>query len=74
MDELGNFDVAVKRAKKIAGVSRANLIEYQPRVDLADLFRLFGQSDAKAIKLDLGMNMPKLEAGRLYFLPPTYLH
>ena len=74
VDELGNFDVAVKRAKKIAGVSRANLIEYQPRVDLADLFRLFGQSDAKAIKLDLGMNMPKLEAGRLYFLPPTYLH
>jgi protease-4 len=74
VDELGNFEVAVKRAKSIAGVLQANLIEYQPRVDLSDLFRLFGQSEAKAVKLDLGVEMPKLEAGRLYFLSPTYLH
>ncbi len=74
VDELGNFDVAVKRAEKIAGISRANIVHYQQRVDLSDLLRLFGQSDAKAIKLDLGVEMPKLEAGRLYFLSPTYVH
>ena len=75
VDELGNFDVAVERTKQIAGITRkANLIEYRPRVDLADLLGLFGKSDAKAIKLDLGMDLPKIEAGHLYFLSPTYLH
>ena len=74
VDELGNFEVAVKRARIIAGVMQANLVEYRPRVDLSDLLGLFGKSDAKAIKLDLGMDLPKLEAGHLYFLSPTYLH
>jgi len=74
VDELGTFDDAVKRAKSIAGISRANLIEYQQRFDLSDLFRLFGKSDSKAIKVDLGMEVPKLQAGQLYFLSPTFLH
>ena len=43
--------------------------------DLAkDLFRLFGQSESKAVKVDLGMDIPKLKAGQLYFLCPTFLH
>ena len=33
-----------------------------------------GKSDAKAIKVDLGMDGPKLQAGKLYFLSPTFLH
>jgi len=74
VDELGTFEDAVKRAKAIAGISRANLIEYQQRYDLADLFRLFGQTDSKVVKVDLGMDTPKLEAGQLYFLSPTFLH
>ena len=73
VDELGNFDVAVKSAKKMAGISQANVIRYQQRVDLADLLGLFGKSDARAVKLDLGVEMPKLQAGQLYFLSPTYL-
>ena len=72
--ELG-FDAAVERAKKIVDISRANLVEYRPHYDISDLFRLFGKSDAKAsIKVDLGMDMPKLQAGKLYFLSPTFLH
>src|SRR5205085_4962406 len=43
VDELGNFEDAVKRAKTIAGIMRANLVQYQQRYDLSDLFRLFGQ-------------------------------
>jgi protease IV len=73
VDELGNFDVAVKSAKKMAGISQANVVRYQQRVDLADLLGLFGKSDARAVKLDLGVEMPKLQAGQLYFLSPTYL-
>ena len=76
VDELGNFDTAVIRAEKIAGLKEgdSNLIEYQPRRDLADLFRLFGKTEARSLKVDLGMNFPKLQAGMLYFLSPTFLH
>ncbi len=74
VDELGTFEDAIKRTKLIAGIRNANLIEYQQRYDISDLFRLFGKTDAKAIKVDLGMDMPKLQAGQLYFLSPSFLH
>ena len=74
VDELGTFDDAVKRAKNIAGITTANLIEYQQRFDLSDVFRLFGQTESKAVKVDLGLDAPKLQAGKLYFLSPTFLH
>jgi len=73
VDELGDFDTATDRAKDIAGVTNANLVEYRLRYDLSDLFRIFGKSDAHGVKVDLGLEFPKLEAGRLYFLSPTYL-
>ncbi len=74
VDQVGDFDDAVKQAKKIAGISQANLVRYQMRLDLSDLFRLFGQSDARALKVDWGVELPKLKVGQLYFLSPTYLH
>ncbi|MDB6109733.1 MAG: Signal peptide peptidase SppA, type [Pedosphaera sp.] len=76
VDELGDFDVAVKRAEDLAQIktTHANLIQYQPIFDFSNLFRLFGKSDAKAVKLDLGVDIPKLQAGYLYFLAPTYFH
>jgi protease-4 len=74
VDELGTFDDAVKRAKNIAAIRNANLVEYQQRYDISDLFRLFGQTESKAVKLDLGVEVPKLQAGQLYFLSPTFLH
>ncbi len=74
VDELGGFNDAVARARKLAGISRANLVEYQQRYDFADIFRLFGKSDAKAVKVDLGIDTPKLKAGQPYFLAPTFVH
>jgi protease-4 len=75
VDELGGFQDAVDRAKKMVGISQANLVQYQQRFDLSDVFRIFGKSEAKNnIKVDLGMDMPKLQAGKLYFLSPTFLH
>jgi protease IV len=74
VDELGTFDDAVKRTKIIANIREANLIEYQQHYDFSDLFRLFGQTDSKAVKVDLGLEAPKLQAGQLYFLSPTFLH
>jgi len=73
VDQVGTFDDAVKRAEKIAGISKANLIEFQQRFDLSDVFKMFGKTKVPAIKVDLGMEMPRLEAGQMYFLSPTFV-
>lgn len=70
VDELGDFQDAVDRANKIAGIENANLVEYQETYDISQLFRLFNQSQQSRaqVKLDMGFDLPKLEAGQLYFL------
>ena len=74
VDELGNFDTAVERARELAGIDHANLVQYERPFDFGNLFRLFGQSESRALKLDLGLQLPHLQVGRLYFLSPTVLH
>lgn len=74
VDQIGNFDDAVKTAKAIAHVQKADLIQYRLRYDLSDFLRLFGKSEAPVIKVDLGMEAPKMQAGQLYFLAPTFVH
>jgi protease-4 len=75
VDELGDFDKAVERAKKIARIGSANLIEYRERYDISDFFSMFGESSSTHdIKIDLGVEMPKLQAGCLYFLSPTFVN
>lgn len=73
VDKIGDFDVAVGDAEKLAHISKAELVEYQPQFDLSNLFRLFGESNAKSVKVELGVDLPKIHAGYLYFLSPTYL-
>jgi protease-4 len=72
VDELGDFRTAVSRAEIIAGIPSANLIEYRIPFDFGSVLgRIFGKSEASAIKVDLGVELPRLQAGRLYFLFPT---
>jgi protease IV len=72
VDELGDFDTAVSRAQNIAGIASANLVEYRMQFDLASvLSHVFGKSAVPAIKVDLGVDLPRLQAGRLYFITPT---
>jgi protease-4 len=73
VDQLGGFTDAVQRAKSLVGITSANLVEYRQRYDFADLFRIFGKSDAKSVKIDLGMDLPRLKAGQLYLLCPTLI-
>jgi hypothetical protein len=71
---LGNFETAVSRAKKLANIPNANLVQYQQVFDLSSFFRLFGESQGTKIKVDVGLQMPKLKAGQLYYLAPTFVH
>jgi protease IV len=76
VDELGNFDAAVTRAQKLAKISDANLVQYEQQFDLGDLLGIFGQSGeapATTLKIDVGIDAPRLQMGRLYFLCPLVL-
>ncbi|MEW6159961.1 MAG: signal peptide peptidase SppA [Verrucomicrobiota bacterium] len=73
IDELGNFETAVSRAKKLADIKDANLVRYLEPFNLANLFNIFGKSESK-MTIDFGVDLPKIEAGRLYFISPTLIH
>jgi protease-4 len=73
VDDLGDFDVAVDRAEQLAHTGKAELIQYQPIFDIGNIFRMFGESSAKSVKVELGVDLPKLHAGYMYFISPTYL-
>jgi protease-4 len=69
VDELGDFDDAVERALEIAHLDNANLVEYRERYDFSNILSLFGQSSqAHDLKLDLGVEAPKLRVGLPYYL------
>jgi protease-4 len=76
VDQLGALDDAVARARTLAGISKANLVEYRQRYELSDFLRLFGKSEGRSqvVKVDLGMDVPRLQAGQLYFLSSTFAH
>ncbi len=76
VDELGDFDTAVARTEKIAKISSANLVQYRVPADIGSvLMHLLGKTEAPVLKIDLGIELPKLEAGRPYFIAPmTVLH
>jgi protease-4 len=73
VDELGNWETAVKRARALAGIDKASLVTYQAPFNFLDAFSLFGQSETKSVKLDLGLDLPRLPAGRLYYLSANFL-
>lgn len=75
VDELGDFETAVKRAELLSGIPDSNLVQFRQPIDFRNLFRLFGSTEeAKTVKVDLGLDLPKLEAGRLYYLSNTLFY
>jgi protease-4 len=74
VDELVDFQAAVKRARKLARIESADLVQYQQVFDISNILRLFGKSEASSIKLDLGLDMPRLKVGQPYFLSSTFVH
>jgi protease-4 len=74
VDELGDFDAAINRAKKLAKIRKADTVQYRQVFDIMDLFSLFSKSEARSLKIDMGMDLPKLQSGQPYFLAPTFIH
>ena len=78
VDKLGNFQTALDVARKMAGISgNAHVIRYQEPFTLSRLFGMGMSTRVKkddAVKIDLGLDIPEVRAGRLYFLSPTVMH
>jgi protease-4 len=78
VDKLGNFQTALDVARKIAGIpGNAHVVRYQEPFTLSRLFGMGLSTRAKkneGVKIDLGLDIPEVRAGRLYFLSPTIMH
>ena len=74
VDELGDLDEGIARALKIAGIKDANVIRFKQPMNFSMMFPFLGKSEPQQIKIDWGVELPKLKAGRLYFLSPTLLY
>ncbi|MCD6049920.1 MAG: signal peptide peptidase SppA, type [Verrucomicrobia bacterium] len=74
VDELGDWETTVKRTLTIAGITDAKQIRYARPFTLGSLFGLSSKAQPTTIKIDLGMDAPKLKAGHLYFLSSSVLH
>lgn len=74
VDETGTFETAVDRAMELAGISDANLVEFREPARLFSFLNLLGESPSRSLTIDLGLDLPRLETGRLYFISSTVLH
>jgi protease IV len=73
---LGEIEDAYAKAMELAKIKSAAVIRYDSPFKLGKLLRLLGRGESKAkatveVKIADAL-MPKLEAGRLYFLPSFY--
>ena len=70
VDELGNLETAFERVLDLAAYEDAGLITYRRPMTFGSLFSLFGETEARTVTVDLGVDIPRLKMGHLYFLPP----
>ena len=74
VDELGNFEVALDRALRLAGLDGAKLVSYQPQFHFPGFLSLLGQARSGSVKVDLGLPLTsRLPEGRLYFMSPLHV-
>jgi protease-4 len=76
VDELGNLETALARARKLADIEDADVVTFEPPPSLGHLFRMLGkaQSGRGTVRIDLGLGTgPSLPQGRMYFISPVHL-
>lgn len=75
IDQVGEIEDAYAKARELGKAANASIIHYESPFKLGRLFRMLGESEARPAKIqvDLGSALgPRLEAGKLYFLPSFY--
>ena len=75
VDQLGEVEDAYAKAKEFGKASDAAVIRYEVPFKFGRLLRMLGQSEAPKGKIEIDLAhaiSPRIEAGRLYFLPGFY--
>ena len=76
INSLGAVEDAYAKAMELAKIKSATIIRYDSPFKLGKLFRLLGQGESRAkttVEVKIADALaPKLEAGRLYYLPAFY--
>lgn len=73
INDTGELEDAYAKAMALSGVKSATIIRYESPFKFGKLFRLLGQSEKTSVEVNVAKALgPKLEAGRLYFLPSFY--
>ncbi len=73
INATGELDDAYAKALELGGVKSATIIRYESPFKFGRLFRLLGQSEKTSVEVNVARALgPKLEAGRMYFLPSFY--
>jgi len=75
IDQIGSVEDAYAKAMQLGKTSNARVFRYESPLGFGRFLRLLGKSETKGkVALDLtGSLAPKIEAGKLYFLPGYYL-
>jgi len=73
VDQLGTVEDAYAKAIQLGDAAGATVIRYEAGFALGKLFRLLGESRTAKVEIAVAQAVtPKLEAGRLYYLPSFY--
>jgi len=73
INATGDLEDAYAKAMELGGARGAAIIRYESPFKFGRLFRLLGQSEKTSVEVNVARALvPKLEAGRLYFLPSFY--
>lgn len=73
INATGEVEDAYAKAMELGKVKAATVIRYESPFKLGKLLRFLGQSEKTSVQVNVTQAlMPKLEAGRLYFLPSFY--
>jgi protease-4 len=68
VDQNGSFEVAIDKAKSIAGIQDALVIDYVVPFSLGDLFGAFAKATPPKIQLEIDPQQIHLQQGKLYYL------
>ena len=77
VNQIGEVEDAYAKAMELGKTKNAAIIRYESPFKFGRLFRLLGESNTKGagkakLEVDFAGGLPKLEAGKLYYLPGIF--
>jgi protease-4 len=74
INNTGYLEDAYRKAMELGQAKGATIICYESPFKFGRILRLLGQSEKANVEVNVVKSLtPKLEAGRLYFLPESFL-